>query len=110
MRLAALPFAHQAAFVASCCERATPTSIEYAQMAYLPDEALLLKQVTELAWRACVEPDARIQDRGLANELWRYARMDSDSVQPLSRYVGDCASVLYFAADFHLTRITQVGV
>jgi hypothetical protein len=72
-------------------------------MAYLSEESELVKQATELAWRACLEPPTKVEDRSLANELWRFARMDTDPAEPLSAYVPDCASAVYFATDFRLT-------
>lgn len=102
-RLSKLTFGHQLAFVASCCERAMPTCAEYADGADMQDQAQLASDVTELAWRGSLEPEARLQERSVANELWRFARMDNDWAKPMTRYVPDCVSVLYFAADFQLT-------
>jgi len=93
----------QLGFVASCCERAGATCIAYADMAYLTEESELVKQATELAWRASLEPPTVVEDRSLANEVWRFARMDTDPAQPLSAYVPDCASAVYFSSDFRLT-------
>jgi hypothetical protein len=103
-RLAGLQLPHQIAFVASCCERAAPICIEFAQRSYLSHEEKLIRDVTDLTWHGSLEPESRLSERSVANELWRFASMDTDWAQPLSTYVPDCAMVLYFAADFQLTE------
>ena len=103
-RIGGLQFPHQIAFVASCCERAAPTCIEFAERSYTQEEAQLCRDVTALTWRGSLDPKSRLRDRSVANELWRIARMETDWNQPLSAYVPDCASVLYFAAEFQLTE------
>jgi hypothetical protein len=106
-RIAGLQVPHQLAFVASCCERAAPTCIEFAERSYKEEEARLCKDVTAITWRGSLDPESRLRDRSVANELWRIARMESDWNQPLSTYVSNCATVLYFAADFQLTESVE---
>jgi uncharacterized protein YjaG (DUF416 family) len=103
-RLAVLEPARQLAFTASCCERAAATCIDYALRSDMGDEAKVVKDVTELAWRATLEPGAALKERSVANELWHFARMDNDWVDPMTTYIPDLVSAVYFAADFQLTR------
>jgi hypothetical protein len=70
----------------------------------MQQEAQLCKDVTEVTWHGSLDPEARLQERSVANELWRFAMIETDWAQPLSTYIPDCASVLYFAADFQLTE------
>jgi uncharacterized protein YjaG (DUF416 family) len=83
-RLGVLPLNHQAVFVASCCERAAPTCIEFAERSYMQQEAQLCKDVTEVTWQGSLDPEARLQERSVANELWRFAMIETDWAQPLS--------------------------
>jgi uncharacterized protein YjaG (DUF416 family) len=103
-RLATLSSDRQMAFVASCCERAAATYLEFAHLAYLDAEVVrLVQQCLELTWKACLDITAGVSERNLANELWHLSRADPDPAVPLSRYALDCVAVVYFAADFQLT-------
>jgi uncharacterized protein YjaG (DUF416 family) len=103
-RLATLSSDRQMAFVASSCERAAATYLEFAHLAYLDAEVVRLVQLClELTWKACLDITAGVSERSLANELWHLSRADPDPAVPLSRYALDCVAVVYFAADFQLT-------
>jgi uncharacterized protein YjaG (DUF416 family) len=103
-RLAGLSADRQMAFVASCCERAAATYLEFAHLAYLDAEVVrLVQQSLELTWKACLDMTVGVSERSLANELWHLSRADPDPAVPLSRYALDCVAVVYFAADFQLT-------
>jgi hypothetical protein len=102
-RLAGLRESHQRAFVASCIERAAPTYLSFAEIAYLEESASLVRQVVEATWRGCTDPKRGITERSIANELWHLARTNWDPAVTLGQYAEDCVTALYFGADFQLT-------
>jgi uncharacterized protein DUF416 len=102
-RLAALSISHQIAFVASCCERAAPTYIEFSELEHLPTGALV-EEVQRRTWLACLDRKAGVTERGLAKQLSR-AGMQMKDWYPseLHTFASPCLVVVYYAADFQLT-------
>ena len=102
-RLTALTFGGQLVFVASCAERAAPTCIAHFESNRMDADARLIGEVVETSWRGALDPELRLKDSGVADELWRLASIDGVWHQPITSYVPDCASAIYFAADFQIS-------
>lgn len=102
-RLGTLNFERQMTFVASCAERAAPTCIAYFESNRIDADANLIWEVVATSWRAALDPEERLKDRSVADELWRQASIDGEWHQPITSYVPDCASAIYFAADFQIS-------
>jgi hypothetical protein len=106
-RLDGLSLSGRLLFVASCAERAAPTCLRHADAAETPSDVELVKTAVERSWSLPLRPSAATKDRSSADRLWRLASIENDWNRPFTRYVPDCASALYFAVDFQITRAIE---